>query len=152
MSGAYTTAVPPTIPGDSDITDVQVSEYIKVPMVTVEQGTSVTTAVTANGPSVQIVTFAATLATLTAVSFTLNNTFIGVNRETPALPNVNIQATIVGVTGDVVESNAFPVVSIDAVTAGACVVNIFNMGSGTIASGSFIINVFITSGSTADTA
>jgi hypothetical protein len=134
-----TTSFPPTIPGDALFSNVQANSHIKLPMVAVEQETSVSTAVTANGSSVEIVTFANSAAAGSVTSFTLNNNHIGLTS--------NVQASIVDITGTGTPgTDGTPLLLMDAKAAGSIILRIVNVHpSGAFNANVFTINVLVVS-------
>ena len=83
--------------------------------VKVTQGTSTTTAVTANGEVVLITCFTSTLAAATAVTFTVNNTgtdadsavWVGISNYsgTTGFPTVRVNNCVAGTSFDIVVTN-----------------------------------------------
>lgn len=101
---------------------------------TVSQATNLTTAVTLNANCGQITTQSATTGAVTTQSFTLNNTYIKAN-STPVVSLISYAGTY--------QTNGTPLITVDTVAAGSCVIRVSNVHASNALSGVLIIGFFV---------
>ncbi len=114
----------PTIPGDSNVDNINVGDRLKMKLNVGQQLNTASSSVTVNGPSVSVTTVGLTTASGASESFTLNNSHLSSLNNT--------QITLVGYGGEPV-TNGVPYVYLDSLSNGSVNVNVVNLGTAALA-------------------
>lgn len=110
------------------------SDGLTIPSSTVTQATSVTTAVTINAVSGVITTFSQSAAADATVSFTVNNSTVESTDK--------ILATITNYAG-AYSTNGIPIVSVGTIASGSFVINVSNVHASNALSGALKISFVV---------